>query len=267
MEIDLKKIQGIEFKILLKIKKICDENDIQFFLLGGTLLGAIRHKDFIPWDDDVDIGMTRENYEKFIKVSSSKLEQPYFVQHFTTDKNYPLSFCKVLDTSIKFREKRVENENAKNGLYVDIFPFDKMPDNKLLRKIQLIKYKFYNSYIEVLLGWRRPTGKNRPIKIIMDVLNKKEISELVDIRQKIMEKYNSSDKVGYYYNISSQYGPDRERIEVSEINKLKKVKFKSEKFPVHENFDDILKRQYGDYMVLPKEKERFAKHMDEEERV
>ena len=86
---DLKKVQKIEMQILEEVIRVCDENGITYFTIGGTTLGVIRHKDFIPWDDDIDIGMLRSDYEKFLRIAPYKLKQGYILQHFYREKEVP----------------------------------------------------------------------------------------------------------------------------------------------------------------------------------
>ena len=95
MNENLKKIQQIELDILLEVDRICKKHEIEYFLDFGTLLGAVRHSGFIPWDDDIDIGMTRDNYEKFLKIASSELKKDYFLQNVYTERETPFLYSKI----------------------------------------------------------------------------------------------------------------------------------------------------------------------------
>ena len=92
----LRGLQLVELEILLEVDRVCRENGIEYFLDGGTAVGAVRHGGFIPWDDDVDIGMTRENYEKFLEIAPEKLKNDYFLQTRKTDKKAPYMYAKVM---------------------------------------------------------------------------------------------------------------------------------------------------------------------------
>lgn len=94
-DITLRKLQLLELKVLLEFKRICEKHQIQYFLMWGTLLGAVRHQGFIPWDDDIDVGMLRSEYVKFLAICNEELSQDFFLQTFESDKTYVNSFAKL----------------------------------------------------------------------------------------------------------------------------------------------------------------------------
>ena len=130
----LRDLQMIELDILLEVHKICVENNITYWLEGGTLLGAIRHGGFIPWDDDIDIAMDMENYEKFLRIAPSKLPEYLFLQHKSTDPKFPLNIIKVRKNTTIFIEK-YEKENGKyhQGIFIDIIPCDYFDSSWLVK--------------------------------------------------------------------------------------------------------------------------------------
>ena len=153
----LRKVQLTELKILEKIDEICKKNNINYFLIGGTLLGAVRHKGFIPWDDDIDVGMLREDYEKFINVclKNGALGKDYYLHCNESDNDYFIPFIKVKKNNTTFAEKNIENINTHKGIFLDIFPYDNVPKpHSFCEKLQAIivrstsdaiylKYKIY----------------------------------------------------------------------------------------------------------------------------
>ena len=131
-----KKLQSKIFEMLKDIDKLCKENDIEYYLISGSALGAVRHKGFIPWDDDLDIGMTDENYFKFLKICEEKLDKDkYFVQTPKTEKNYYLSFAKIRDITTTLVEENNVDIDITYGVYIDVFPFVGVPNNKMNRNI------------------------------------------------------------------------------------------------------------------------------------
>lgn len=127
-EIELRPAQLKMLEILEEIDKVCVHHNIKYFLIGGTLIGAMRHKGFIPWDDDCDIGMMREDYEKFLEIAPQELPKYLFVQTSETDKAYYKWMCKVRNINTKLVEfDESENEKYCQGIFVDIFVHDYYP--------------------------------------------------------------------------------------------------------------------------------------------
>ena len=145
----LRDLQSILLKMLNDITKICDENGIQYFLDGGTMLGAVRHHGFIPWDDDVDIAMRREDYEKFLNVCKTKLNQElYFLQNEQTEKNYIHAFTKIRLNGTHIIEEFSKNVDIHNGIFIDVFPYDNVPDGSIRRMFFLT-----NNYLLKNMLW------------------------------------------------------------------------------------------------------------------
>lgn len=126
----VKQVWAKELEMYSEIQRICEKYNIKFFAEGGTLLGAIRHDGFIPWDDDMDIAMLREDYNKFCEVAPSEISMPFFFQNYKTD-NVNSLFSRIrnsITTALPFKGIPA-SDNSNHGLFVDIFPLDKLPDN------------------------------------------------------------------------------------------------------------------------------------------
>jgi lipopolysaccharide cholinephosphotransferase len=141
---DLLKLKAHLLQIIKEVKRICDEEKIQYFIIGGSALGAVRHGGFIPWDDDIDIGMTRDNYERFLQMAPTKLAPDYFLQWYGTDAGSPFYFAKVRMNGTLFVENYCRNINMHQGIYIDIFPYDRLPLSKGKRKMQYLKTVLYS---------------------------------------------------------------------------------------------------------------------------
>ena len=142
METNLRKLQLTELELFKKFAQFAEEHKIRYFALGGTLLGAVRHKGFIPWDDDMDIGVPREDYDRLLEICKTE-EAPFEMHTFFNDENYFRYFAQIQDPSIKVIRKDKQIQEITSS-WVDIFPLDGMPNNRLIRAI----HKYY-------LLWRR----------------------------------------------------------------------------------------------------------------
>lgn len=121
----MNELQKCQLEILKEFIRICKENNLQYYLVGGTCLGAVRHKGFIPWDDDIDVAMPRKDYDKFITLQD-QMKKPYFIQTYKSDKNYIYNFAKVRDSSTTFVENFFACSQMNHGVWIDVFPLDGM---------------------------------------------------------------------------------------------------------------------------------------------
>ena len=132
----LRTLQLIELEMLVEVDRICRKNHIQYTLDGGTLLGAVRHKGFIPWDDDADIVMFRHEYARFYHACKSDLDtERFFLQEYRTDPNYRWGYAKLRRKGTEYVRVGQEHMRYKTGVCIDIFPLDYVPDQYILRRI------------------------------------------------------------------------------------------------------------------------------------
>ena len=141
-----KELWAIELDLLVQVQKICKKHDIQYFAYAGTMLGAVRHNGFIPWDDDIDIMMTRANYKKFCDIAEKELEYTYFLQTEKTDTTTIMGLAKIRNSKTTGILKSHENRNFKfnQGIFLDIFPLDNIPDEE--ETFYKFKKKLINLY-------------------------------------------------------------------------------------------------------------------------
>ena len=136
-------LQQTEFNILKEYVRICDELELTYFLVCGSALGAAKYKGFIPWDDDIDVGMPREDYDIFCAKAQEMLPEHLFLQNYQTDKYYPLIFSKIRNCNTTFIEKSYATSNINHGIYIDVFPLDGYPENERLKaKIEREKKRY-----------------------------------------------------------------------------------------------------------------------------
>ena len=128
------------YDILGETIRICRKHDIPYFVIGGTAIGALYDRAILPWDDDIDIGMARKDYNRFLEVAPRELGDSYFLSWIETDPHSPYYYAKVKKNNTLFVEEMFKNVPMHPGIFVDIFPFDRIPDNKLLRKLQYDRF-------------------------------------------------------------------------------------------------------------------------------
>ncbi len=257
MSVEQKKT--ISLDVLKVIDSFCRENNIKYSLAYGTLLGAIRHKGFIPWDDDVDIIMLRDEYNRFVKLFLQSPPKNYKCITFENG-SYYLPYTKIIDTRTHVvAENFIGIEDI--GVYVDVFPFDYIANvreeaTKVKRKSKfiskLIRYTCYNNLDEVC------DGKLRLDKAFIYFFAKSiGFKNLSSIHRKQFARVDLCDTrwVGYLGSCSES---NENVFELISISQLGKSEFEGFSFPIFENYDSILSKIYGDYMALPPVEKRIA---------
>ncbi len=245
---DLEKLHSVLLEMLLDIDKFCKENNLTYFLCGGTLLGAIRHKGFIPWDDDMDIGMPRSDYEKFIKLYPQTNKSKYYVECMENNKDYFHPYAKVRKSNTLVLERFIKGIKDRNEIFVDVFPFDNATSSykKIRIRANIIKaivetfyvkdhmYKLGSCYHKIFSALFLPFKK----------------TTLYKFQKFLMTKYNKKE-TGYMVCFVGGYNTERELMEKKVFLPVKKGEFCLKKVNIINNPDFYLTRLYGDYLTLP----------------
>ena len=255
----LRELQMIELNILLEVDKICKKHNITYYLGEGTLLGAVRHQGFIPWDDDLDILMFREDYENFIKVAQQELPEKLVLLNHSTFPKYHLPFTKIVTKENKgFINVLDDSLNDYNGPYIDIFPIDLLPfdaSSKECKKLKKIRWYRY-----LLLFKVNYKSVNSFKKFIYRIISKiLPFSFLHNKIYKLSTKYNN-EKCDYAANLASSYPTNKQIVTKKVYGKPQFVEFEGHLLPVPRYYKKLLRTIYGDYEKLPPIEQRFPRH-------
>ncbi|NLJ57895.1 MAG: LicD family protein [Tissierellia bacterium] len=259
----LRKVQLVQLEILNEFDRICKMNNLPYQLFSGSLLGAVRHKGFIPWDDDVDVCMLRKDYNRFLKICREELDESYFLQTHETDKEYIHSFARIRKNNTFALQHYYSNVDMHHGIFIDVFPLDNILPNTILGKLQyfaiyiLRKLKFikikalhsnniYKKIVERILYYLL-----KPFK--MNTINKIEtkIACMFENRNtKFSTCLTEGEKDVYYRYI----------VENDEFYDIVQMEFEGHLFPAPRDYHKILTRNFNDYMSLPPIEERKPHH-------
>ncbi len=254
---EIRRLQLYELKILKEVDRVCRENHITYYLGEGTLLGAVRHAGFIPWDDDVDILMPRADMERFIAISDEKLSPGYKVQFFHNVDQYWVQSPKVrMLEETEFAQSRLRKYTPDVGPYIDIFPLDNAPDfRKANRQNKMIKR--YRRILFLKTGFSRI--RNRKDKVYMLCSRFMSCRTIHERIRATATKYNGAD-TAYLCNHGSYYATDREFFPREAFGTPVLMKFEDCMFPVPQNAQSVLTTTYGDYMKVPPAEEQLPHH-------
>lgn len=259
----MEKVHKVQLEMALEVKGICQSHNIKYFLIAGTLLGAVRHNGFIPWDDDLDIGMFREEYEKFINTAQKEMNKEYFLQTWDTDSGFAMPYAKIRKKGTKFIEQNSSESDLHNGIYIDIFPFDNVPKSDFKKKLQNRTTYVLKRMILIKQGyevWEKQEYLKKFIYKSLNLIVKPiSLNKLKDILYKEMIKYNyhASD---YVVTFGGSYGYWKETIKRSWVDNLTTIKFEEEELSCPKYFKEYLIYFYGDYMTPPQEDKRYNRH-------
>lgn len=258
---DLDKLRRKGLEILLYFKDICEKNNLKFYFCGGCCIGAIRHKGFIPWDDDVDIFMPREDYEKLAEIWEEQADtEKYSYVRTTKDHFTRLQFAMISDNETTFIKTRQWDLDTNHGVRIDILPLDGCPSGRFARKMQIMWGLIYSMFIVC----EAHSSKGKLFEIIGKILLALAITDknryrVAKFAEKRMSRYKISDceKItelcAWYQYMVNEYPK-------SAFEEQLYVDFEGYQLPIPVGYDDYLKMAFGDYMKLPPVESQVAKH-------
>lgn len=235
----LRRMQMRMLDILLEVDRICKKYDLKYWLAGGTMLGAVRHKGFIPWDDDVDIEMLKEDYDKLIAILPEELPDTMVLQYMKTDPNYFYQFAKVRDRRSRMKENvRYDTLWKEQGIFIDIFPVEKAP--RWVHKMSCATLgHIYAMYNNPRLSVEKAASRSR--KLLK--LNTCFIYPILRLIAKCVPVSFYDDALGIPYYVKRY---------PKKMFPLAELEFEGHMLPVMADYKEQLTAQYGNYMALPK---------------
>ena len=252
---EIRKVQNKILEIMKFIDLICRQNNIEYFIMGGTALGAVRHKGFIPWDDDLDIFMTYKEYNRFKEAFYKSNSNKYVLQEWKVVSDY-LEYSKIRMNGTTFIEKAfIDEKELHQGIYIDIMILHKVPMNKFKQKIIYLESKFVTVYALSQRNWQ---PKSRLQKNIVYLLNLIPSKQICNYCYRNIYKYDKLDKNYMYCYWITKGDFNNGLFDKSYFEDIKEYDFEDIKLLGPSKIKEYLKIRYGDYMQLPSQEERDA---------
>ena len=259
--ISVEELKMLQLKILDSIDDFCQKNEIQYFLFSGTLIGAVRHKGYIPWDDDVDICMKRKDYDRFFAEFNQQRQDTLKAISTETEKDYYLASGKVIDTATVIEEEN--NYAMPIGVYVDVFPMDYLPaDDKKLKQLnhRIDIYRKMLVLKSVPVSERRSTVKNWVLKVSSFLLKPISMQHLISKITKLATSYNDDATCNRIADISVFTYGMKEVFPCEDFAEAVELEFEGKKYSAPKNYKHVLSNMYGDYMKLPPKEKQVSHH-------
>lgn len=262
-EISLDNVKKIEVDILKYIDEVCKKNNIEYFLYGGSLIGSVRHEGFIPWDDDIDIALLRNDYDKLVEVLKNEKNKKFLFMDNSTNENYYYPFAKVIDARTYMKENNMQ-EIPNYGIYVDILVIDKITSNRFKQKRIFNKRKKFQR-LSIYYAMEKIEEKNLIKKIIKYYYKYK--AKIIGI-DRVIKNYNDFAHKQNRKNENSKncvcnwtsYTFKYEIQKKSNFEEFIDGKFEDLNIRIPKDYDSILTTIYGNYMELPPIEKRIPRH-------
>ncbi len=255
---ELRKLQLVELEIMRIFSEICEKHHFRYYLVGGTMLGAVRHRGFIPWDDDMDVGMPRPDYEQFLEVVRTELPEGYAFLNYKQDEAYKRYFSRIVNTRVRVYNAS-NTETIVEEAWLDIFPFDGMPSSALRQKLHFwhltgIRFFYHASCFDELVNLNRP-GRAWYLRAAIKFISVTHIGAHMDTKklmrrlEKLLMKY-PYDNCDYMISFFGAY-MTKEIVNKNLLGEGAPYPFENLTLNGPVKFDEFLTHFYGDYMQVP----------------
>lgn len=256
-EKELADLKAKELDILVKFDRMCKENNLRYFITAGTLLGAVRHKGFIPWDDDIDVVMLRKDFNRLNRVCSKALPEGLFLQDKKNDKGYPFHFDKIRLDNTEVVDPFLEGVNMHKGIYIDVFPVDKCPGNN---KLAQFMFKWVSTTSYALIAKQDKDFDfdytKKSARMLYHFMIKMPRGFVIAMRDFVVGIFNVFCSGKKLCTVSGAHGFPRETYKSEWFEEKIMLPFESGEYPAPKGYDSLLTNMYGDYMKPPEENEK-----------
>ena len=257
--VTLKEIQQTELKILVFFRDFCKENNLKYFITAGTLLGAVRHGGFIPWDDDVDAVMPREDYDRFVKLMRRNGAGEFIFQDGKTDKNYPIYCPKLREKSYIVREELFGQALENNGCYIDILPLDGCPKDSRKANAFFDLNVFLTTALIKKVNPKYTVGYTKKKVRMVHAFTRWLPKGVIRLLRELLRRKNANGEL--LCTVDGAHGYPNEVYERQWFSDSVPMEFEGEIFSAPIGWDKLLKNMYGNYMEPPSEQEREGHFM------
>ncbi len=245
---NLRKLQLTELEILKEFDRICRKNDIRYTLTGGTLLGAVRHGGFIPWDDDADVSMLRSEYEKFRTACEMDLNNEYYFQDMRNTEGYRWGYGKLRKKGTLFLRENQEHMPYEQGVFIDIFPRDGVPDGLINRKLHKFRCFCVRKILWSEVG--RIADSRRYMRMWFRFLSKAAGKHVYGIYGNLVKKSNRRN-TQLVRNLTFPVPNGKDGYLRKWYEESVELEFEGHKFLANKSYKEWLEQEFGDYMELP----------------
>lgn len=254
---EIKLLQSAQLLIMDEIHRVCVKNHLRYYMIGGTAIGAVRHKGMIPWDVDIDIAMPRDDYERLIKLFNKDCNLKYSLHYFGTDVNFESAHVVIFmnDSSIVFRNRHDElGIKRRNQIYVDVLPLDQCPNdekkrnrqkNDLLRIKKIKAHKFIKIYRES--NWMNKTAKH----LLHAIYKPLTLTMIYKMQHHIMQRYNKQSNCTHLCSMASHYSYEKLCMPKEYFGTPQLMEYSGRMYFAPEMIEKYLTHLFGDYMKLP----------------
>ena len=254
-------VKCAQLDLVMELDRICRKHNISYFLTGGTLIGAIRHNGFIPWDDDLDVALLRKDYDRLMEVLKTELDPAYYVHDWYTDPASPLPYCKLRIRGTHYTETVSQKAKCDDGIFIDLFPFDPAPGDPAVRRRQARQIYFLRRVLMVRAGYVLDKGSTvkRLVYSFLKLFSYCRSMESWKEQFKKVSKMGTEDS-GLVISTCGAYSYERELKPSDMLDAVTEHIFEGKMLFIPEKYDEFLRSYYGDYMQLPPEEQRVGIH-------